>query len=124
MPIMSISAPMADRIRYDFATLTPEQIYDHVKALEDLLGAVNDSEIGAPYIEVGDDPADVTAQVNDTLTCIKKASIEDTTANPYKDFFEDCISALNSFWPVAHIGDDTLKAVILEAIAKGDSDDV
>jgi len=53
---------------------------------------------------------------------LTSGTIESVTDNPYKDFFDDCVGALNGFWPAASIEDETLKATILDAIAKGDTD--
>ena len=122
MPILSINAPLSERIRYDFNTLTPEQIYDHVKALEDLLEAVNDSDLNT-CIEVGDDPAEVKADIDKALNDAASSAVESCALNPYKDFFDDCVGALNSFWPAAEVTDEALKMAILDAIAKGDNDE-
>lgn len=122
MPILSINAPLSERIRYDFNTLTPEQIYDYVKALEELLKAVNDSDLNT-CIEVGDDPGTVTADIDKAMNDAAKDAVESCVLNPYKDFFDDCVGALNSFWPAASIEDETLKMAIMDAIAKGDNDE-
>jgi hypothetical protein len=121
MSILSINAPTSERIKYDFTTLTPEQIYDHVKALEDLLDAVNGSDLDLD-IEVGDDPAKVRAEINARLERDAVNHIENAGANPYKEFFDDCVGALNGHWPCADVTDDDLKGVILAAITKGDAE--
>jgi hypothetical protein len=38
----------------------------------------------------------------------------------YKEFFDDCVDALGSYWPCAEPWDNNLRAVILEAIAAGE----
>ena len=83
---LSLNAPMPDRIRYALDTIDPEDLYEYVKGLEDIMHAVNDK-----------------------------------LDNPYADFFDDCVGALNGHWPEASIEDETLLQVILDAITKGDT---
>ena len=114
---LSLNAPMLDRIRYALDTINPEDLYEYVKGLEDIVHAVNDKlDI---LVEPGDaeDPSDVIEKALDSL---KAHSIESLVDNPYKDFFDDCVGALNGHWPAASIEDETLKSVILDAITKGD----
>ena len=114
---LSLNAPMLDRIRYALDTINPEDLYEYVKGLEDIVHAVNDKlDI---LVEPGDaeDPSDVIEKALDSL---KAHSIESLVDNPYKDFFDDCVGALNGHWPCASIEDETLKSVILDAITKGD----
>ncbi len=114
---LSLNAPMLDRIRYALDTINPEDLYEYVKGLEDIVEAVNDKM--TIDMEPGDaeDPSDVIERALDE---IKAHSIESLVDNPYKDFFDDCVGALNGYWPAASIEDGTLRAVILDAIAKGD----
>ena len=73
-------------------------------------------------IESSDDPLDVSKAIDEAIKGLTSSAVESMVDNPYKDFFDDCIGALNRFWPAASIEDETLKSAILDAIAKGDTD--
>ncbi len=115
---LSLNAPMLDRIRYALDTINPEDLYEYVKGLEDIRQAINNSDLEVDLHPLdADDPSDVIEKALDSL---KERSIESLMDNPYADFFDDCVGALNGHWPAASIEDETLKAVILDAITKGD----
>ena len=73
-------------------------------------------------IEASDEPLDVSTTIDKTIDGLTSSAIESMVDNPYKNFFDDCVGALNGFWPAASIEDETLKATILDAIANGDTD--
>ena len=113
---LSLNAPMLDRIRYALDTIDPEDLYEYVKGLEDIMHAVNDKlDILIEPLDA-EDPSDV---IEEALDSLKERSIGSLVDNPYADFFDDCVGALNGHWPEASIEDETLKAVILDAITKG-----
>lgn len=110
---LSLNAPMLDRIRYALDTINPEDLYEYVKGLEDIMEAVNDK------LDTDLEPLDAedpSVVIEDALDSLKERSI-----NPYKDFFDDCVGALNGHWPAASIEDGNLLQVILDAITKGDT---
>ena len=113
---LSISAPLSERLHFNPSSVSTEQVIDALKAYEAILDAINGSVLDT-LIEASDEPQDVSEAIND-----KVDSLIERADNPYEDFFDDCIGALNSFWPAASIEDETLKMVILDAIAKGDTD--
>lgn len=113
---LSINAPLSERLYFNPSSVSTEEVIDALKAYEAILNAINGSVLDT-MIEASDDPLDVSEAIND-----KVDSLIERADNPYKDFFDDCVGALNSFWPAASIEDETLKATILDAIAKGDAD--
>ena len=120
-PTLSITAPLSERLHFNPSSVSTEQIIDTLKAYEAILDAINGSALDT-LIEVTDDPSEVANEINKTADGLTSRAIESMADNPYKDFFDDCVGALNSFWPAASIEDETLKMVILDAIAKGDTD--
>jgi hypothetical protein len=115
-PTLSINAPLSERLYFNPSSVSTEEVIDALKAYEAILDAINGSALGTT-IEASDDPLDVSDAIND-----KVDSLIERADNPYEDFFDDCVGALNRFWPAASIEDETLKTVILDAIAKGDTD--
>jgi hypothetical protein len=113
---ISINAPLSERLYVNPSSVTTEEVIDVLRAYEAILDAINGSALDT-LIEVSDDPLDVSEAIND-----KVDSLIERADNPYEDFFDDCVGALNNFWPAASIEDETLKMVILDAIAKGDTD--
>ena len=118
---LSINAPLSERLYFNPSRVSTEEVIDALKAYEAILDAVNGSALDT-LIEVSDEPRDVTKDINQAFNDLTSGAIESMVDNPYKDFFDDCVGALNSFWPAASIEDETLKAAILDAIAKGDTD--
>ena len=118
---LSINAPLSERLHFNPSSVSTEQVIDALKAYEAILDAINGSALDTP-IEVSDGPLDVSTAIVDAIEGLTSGAIESMVDNPYKDFFDDCVGALNSFWPAASIEDETLKAAILDAIAKGDTD--
>ena len=115
-PTISINAPLSERLYVNPSSVTTEEVIDVLRAYEAILDAINGSALDT-MIEASDDPLDVSEAIND-----KVDSLIERADNPYEDFFDDCVGALNNFWPAASIEDETLKMVILDAIAKGDTD--
>jgi len=113
---LSINAPLSERLYVNPSSVSTEEVIDVLRAYEAILDAINGSALDT-MIEASDDPLDVSEAIND-----KVDSLIERADNPYEDFFDDCVGALNGFWPAASIEDGTLKMVILDAIAKGDTD--
>ena len=118
---LSINAPLSDRLYFNPSSVSTEEVIDVLRAYEAILDAINRSTLDT-MIEVSDEPQDVTKAIDEAIEGLTGRTIESMVDNPYKDFFDDCVGALNSFWPEASIEDETLKATILDAIAKGDTD--
>ena len=118
---ISINAPLSERLYFNPSSVSTEEVIDALKAYEAILDAVNGSVLDT-MIEASDEPLDVSTAIDEAIEGLTSRTIESCVDNPYKDFFDDCVGALNSFWPAASIEDDTLKAAILDAIAKGDTD--
>ena len=118
---LSINAPLSERLYFNPSSVSTEQVIDALKAYEAILDAVNGSALDT-MIEASDDPQDVSKAINEAVEGLTSGAIESTVDNPYKDFFDDCVGALNNFWSAASIEDETLKMVILDAIARGDTD--
>lgn len=113
---LSINAPLSERLYFNPSSVSTEEVIDALRAYEAILDAINGSTLDT-LIEASDDPLDVSEAIND-----KVDSLIERADNPYEDFFDDCVGALNNFWPAASIEDETLKSAILDAIAKGDTD--
>ena len=118
---LSISAPLSERLHFNPSSVSTEQVIDALKAYEAILDAINGSVLDT-MIEASDEPLNVSTAIDEAIEGLTSGTIESMVDNPYKDFFDDCVGALNSFWPAASIEDETLKAAILDAIAKGDTD--
>ena len=118
---LSINAPLSERLYFNPSSVSTEEVIDVLRAYEAILNAINGSALDT-MIEASDDPLDVSTAIDEAIEGLTSGTIESMADNPYKDFFDDCIGALNSFWPAASIEDETLKATILDAIAKGDTD--
>jgi hypothetical protein len=118
---LSINAPLSERLYFNPSSVSTEQVIDVLKAYEVIFDAINGSALDTT-IEASDDPHEVAKEINEAIEKLTNRAIESMVDNPYKDFFDDCVGALNSFWPEASIEDETLKATILDAIAKGDTD--
>ena len=118
---LSINAPLSERLYFNPSSVSTEQVIDALKAYEAILNDINGSVLDT-MIEVSDEPLDVSTAIVEAIEGLTNRTIESMVDNPYKDFFDDCIGALNRFWPAASIEDETLKSAILDAIAKGDTD--
>lgn len=118
---LSINAPLSDRLYFNPSSVSTEEVIDVLRAYEAILDAINGSVLDT-LIEVSDEPLDVSTAIVDAIEGLTSRTIESMADNPYKDFFDDCVGALNGYWPAASIGDEALKMVILDAIAKGDTD--
>jgi hypothetical protein len=120
-PTLSINAPLSERLYFNPSSVSTEEVIDALKAYEAILDAINGSVLDT-MIEASDEPLNVSTAIDEAIEGLTSGTIESMVDNPYKDFFDDCVGALNSFWPAASIEDETLKATILDAIAKGDTD--
>ena len=120
-PTLSINAPLSERLHFNPSSVSTEQVIDALRAYEAILDAINGAALDI-CIEASDDPLDVSTAIVEAIEGLTGRAIESMVDNPYKDFFDDCIGALNNFRPAASIEDETLKTVILDAIAKGDTD--
>jgi hypothetical protein len=120
-PILSINAPLSGRLYFNPSSVSTEQVIDALRAYEAILDAINGSVLDT-MIEASDEPLDVSTAIDEAIEGLTSRAINSCADNPYKDFFDDCVGALNSFWPAASIEDETLRTVILDAIAKGDTD--
>ena len=118
---LSISAPLSERLHFNPSSVSTEQVIDALKAYEAILDTINGSVLDT-MIEASDEPLVVSTAIVEAIEGLTGGAIESMVDNPYKDFFDDCIGALNNFRPAASIEDETLKTVILDAIAKGDTD--
>jgi hypothetical protein len=118
---ISINAPLSERLYFNPSSVSTEEVIDALRAYEAILDAINGSALDT-MIEASDGPLDVSTAIVDAIEGLTSGAIESMVDNPYKDFFDDCIGALNGHWPAASIEDETLKATILDAIAKGDTD--
>jgi hypothetical protein len=120
-PTLSINAPLSERLHFNPSSVSTEEVIDTLKAYEAILDAINGSTLDT-MIEASDEPLEASKAIDVAVEGLTKRAIESMVDNPYKNFFDDCVGALNSFWPAASIEDETLKMVILDAIAKGDTD--
>jgi len=118
---LSINAPLSERLYVNPSSVSTEEVIDVLRAYESILDAINGSALDT-MIEASDGPLDVSTTIDKTIDGLTSSAIESMTDNPYKDFFDDCVGALNNFWSAASIEDETLKATILDAIVKGDTD--
>ena len=118
---LSINAPLSERLYFNPSSVSTEQVIDALKAYEAILNDINGSVLDT-MIEVSDEPLDVSTAIVEAIEGLTNRTIESMVDNPYKDFFDDCVGALNGYWPAASIEDETLKTAILDAIAKGDTD--
>ena len=118
---LSINAPLSERLYFNPSSVSTEEVIDALKAYEAILDAVNGSALDT-CIEASDGPLEASNAVDEAIEGLTGRTIESMVENPYKDFFDDCVGALNGYWPAASIEDETLKATILDAIAKGDTD--
>ena len=118
---LSINAPLSDRLYFNPSSVSTEEVIDVLKAYEAILDDINGSALDT-MIESSDDPLDVSKAIDEAIKGLTSSAVESMVDNPYKDFFDDCVGALNGYWPAASIEDETLKMVILDAIAKGDTD--
>jgi hypothetical protein len=118
---LSVNASLSDRLYFNPSSVSTEEVIDVLRAYEAILDAINGSALDT-MIEASDGPLDASKAIDGAIEGLTSGTIESMVDNPYKDFFDDCVGALNSFWPAASIEDETLKATILDAIAKGDTD--
>jgi len=118
---LSINAPLSERLYVNPSSVSTEEVIDVLRAYESILDAINGSALDT-MIEASDGPLDASKAIDGAIEGLTSGTIESMVDNPYKDFFDDCVGALNNFWSAASIEDETLKATILDAIVKGDTD--
>lgn len=120
-PTLSLNASLSERLYFNPSSVSTEEVIDVLRAYETILDAINGSVLDT-MIEASDGPLEASKAIDGAIEGLTSGTIESMVDNPYKDFFDDCVGALNSLWPAASIEDETLKAAILDAIAKGDTD--
>ena len=120
-PILSINAPLSERLYFNPSSVTTEEVIDVLRAYKAILDAINGSALGT-VIEASDDPLEVSKAIDKAIKGLTSRAINSCADNPYEDFFDDCVEALPYKYLDASIEDDTLKAAILDAIAKSDQD--
>ncbi len=118
---LSINASLSERLYFNPSSVSTEEVIDVLRAYEAILDAINGSALDT-LIEASDGPLEASKAIDGAIEGLTSGAIESMVDNPYKDFFDDCVGALNGFWPAASIEDETLRATILDAIAKGDMD--
>ena len=118
---LSINASLSERLYVNPSSVSTEEVIDVLRAYEAILDAINRSVLDT-MIEASDGPLEASKAIDEAIEGLTSGAIESMVDNPYKDFFDDCVGALNRFWPAASIEDETLRATILDAIAKGDAD--
>ena len=116
---LSLNAPLSERLKYAPDSVNLEDVADTLARYEALLAVVNDSDLNT-CIDLDDDPQAVAKDIKQAIDDMLARSIESRVDNPYKDFFDDCVGALNGHWPGAEVTDDHLKGIILASIEKGD----
>lgn len=116
---LGTNAPMVERLKFSPSSVTTEEITDLLTKYEALVDAVNRSDLDI-LIGVEDTPEEIASECNKALKNAISNTIESCRDNPYKDFFDDCVSRLAGFWPGESIDDQNLRSVILDAIARGE----
>ena len=120
-PTLSINAPLSERLYFNPSSVSTEEVIDALKAYEAILDAVNGSALDT-LIEVSDDPLEASKAIDKAIKGLTSRAINSCADNPYEDFFDDCVEALPYKYLDASIKNKTLKATILDAIAKSDQD--
>ena len=116
---LSLNAPLSERLKYAPDSVNLEDVADTLARYEALLAVVNDSDLNT-CIDLDDDPQAVAKDIKQAIDGMLSRAIESMVDNPYRDFFDDCVGALNKYRPAASVTDDHLRGVILDAITKGD----
>lgn len=114
MSTLGSNATLSERLRYGEA-ISREELADALELFEATLDALDNVNLTT------DNPV---ALANE-LEALQDASCacnneEHSDYSNLKEFFDDCVFALNSHWPAAEAYDLNLRAVITEAITRGD----
>jgi hypothetical protein len=106
---LSLSAPLIERLRYFPAAVSTLELMDSAEELEALRSVCEDNDVDPDFAQHGFDK--LSANVTEL----------ETKVSQHESFLEDCMNALNGFWPTgADINDQTLLSTILDAIRKGE----
>ena len=105
-------APLLERFDYDRANLLDQEIHD---ALVEL----------AAWRDLADDMGcDTPQEMEDHIDNLQDHQCKNhEDYGDLKEFFDDCVSSLNAHWPAAEVYDQNLRAVIMNAITRGDTVD-
>jgi len=114
MTTLGSNATLSERLRYG-ETISREELADALELFEATLAALDDANL----------TTDNTLMLSNELEALQNASCacndeEHSNYSDLKEFFNDCVNALNAYWPAAEAYDPHLRAVITEAITRGD----
>ena len=117
MSTFGSNATLSERLRYG-EVISREQLADALELFEATLTALSDTNL----------TTDNPIVLSNELEALQDASCacndeEHSDYSDLKEFFDDCVNALNSHWPAAEAYDLNLRAVITEAITRGDVKD-
>ena len=114
MSTLGSNATLSERLRYG-ETISREELADALELFEATLAALDNINLTT------DNPVmladELEALQDDSCACNDE---EHSDYSDLKEFFDDCVNALNAHWPAAEAYDLNLRAVITEAIARGD----
>ena len=114
MTTLGSNATLSERLRYGEA-IPCEELADALELFEATLAALDDASLTTdnPVVLANELEAlqDASCACNDE---------EHSDYSDLKDFFNDCVDALNARWPAAEAYDLNLRSVITEAITRGD----
>jgi len=114
MSTLGSNATLSERLRYG-ETISREELADALERFEATLAVLDNVNL----------TTDNPVVLSNELDALQDASCacndeEHSDYSDLKEFFDDCVFALNSRWPAAEVHDLNLRAVITEAIARGD----
>jgi hypothetical protein len=114
MTTLGSNATLSERLHYGEA-ISREQLADALELFEATLAALDGANL----------TTDNPVMLADELEALQEASCacndeEHSDYSDLKEFFDECVDALNAHWPAAEAYDLNLRAVIIEAIARGD----
>jgi len=117
MSTLGSNATLSERLRHGEA-ISREELADALELFEATLAALDNVNL----------TTDNPITLSNELEALQEASCacndeEHSNYSDLKEFFDDCVFALNSHWPAAEAYDLNLRAVIIEAIARGDVED-
>jgi len=114
MSTLGSNATLSERLRHG-ETISREELTDALDLFEATLAALDDADL----------TTDNTLMLSNELEALQDASCacndeQHSNYSDLKEFFDDCVGALNAHWPAAEAYDPHLRSVITEAIARGD----
>lgn len=114
-----MTAPLEERIKYARHLVSDDEILARLDNATACLDAINDSDLNTS-VDLDDDAASITTTVNEALAACISDAMHDGGRNPYKEFFEDCVRAMEDRgegnWPGAEVSDPALRAAIIDLI--------